>query len=54
MTRVLAAALTLALGACGVDGPPSPPPDPSAEPERARTGITISGTAEIGVTGSLD
>ncbi len=46
MTRIIAALAFLALLAgCGVDGSPTPPP---AEPA---IGLTLSGTAEIGVTG---
>ena len=49
MRPILALALILALSACGVDGPPVPPPD---EPEdERRSGITISGTVGVGVTG---
>lgn len=45
MTRpALLILATLALAACGVDGAPE---RPDAKP----TGITISGTAEIGITG---
>ncbi|NCU20597.1 argininosuccinate lyase [Phaeovulum veldkampii] len=35
-------ALAFALAACGVDGPPVPP-------AKAAPGITVSGTAEIGI-----
>jgi predicted small lipoprotein YifL len=49
MKRPVALALALlCLAACGVDGPPSPPPD---ERERPEPGITISGTVSAGVTG---
>ncbi|WP_416914656.1 MAG: argininosuccinate lyase [Roseicyclus sp.] len=42
---LLATALLGWLAACGVDGPPErPEPRPSA-------GITVTGTAQIGVTG---
>jgi len=41
-------ALTLGLAACGADGPPQRP----AERAVAAPGPTISGTVEIGVTGS--
>ncbi|MEM0937276.1 MAG: argininosuccinate lyase [Pseudomonadota bacterium] len=46
--RPVLLALIFLLAACGVDGPPSPPPD---DRERPKPGITISGTAEFGVTG---
>ncbi len=46
MTRIITALAFLALLAgCGVDGRPTPP---AAEPT---IGVTLSGTAEIGVTG---
>ncbi len=46
MTRIISALAFLALLAgCGVDGRPTPP---SEEPA---IGVTVSGTAEIGVTG---
>jgi len=50
MTRPLAAAaLLFALAACGVDGPPRPPPnDPDARPQ---PGLTITGSVGFGVTG---
>lgn len=50
MKPILALALILALSACGVDGPPVPPPDEPEEEER-RSGITISGSVGVGVTG---
>ena len=43
---LLAATLT----ACGVDGPPVPPPD---EPETQTRGLTISGTVRTGIAGSF-
>ena len=50
MTRALPIVLALALAACGVDGPPvAPGADP--EDDRPRTGVTITGSAEIGVGG---
>ena len=46
MTRIAFALLGVAfLAACGVDGAPTRP-----EP-RPAVGLTISGTAEIGITG---
>ncbi len=45
---IRAALLLLALAACGVDGPPLPPADPAP----ARPGLSISGTAEVGVSGT--
>lgn len=46
MTRLIPALLVTALlAACGVDGSPTHP-----EP-RPSTGVSISGTAEIGVVG---
>jgi|AntRauMFilla1563_2_1112583.scaffolds.fasta_scaffold233815_2 hypothetical protein len=46
MKRLITLAmLTGFLAACGVDGEPTPP-----EPH-AQTGLTITGTAEIGIAG---
>jgi predicted small lipoprotein YifL len=42
-----ALATLLTLGACGFDGPPVPPAE---DEDRPRPGVTISGTARIGVT----
>lgn len=46
--RYIAPLIILALAACGVDGAPD-------RPDRAATltGLSISGTASIGVSGSL-
>ncbi len=50
MSRALAAAaLLLALAACGADGPPRPP---ASEPdERPGPGLTVTGSVGFGVTG---
>ena len=45
MIRVLP--LVLLLAACGVDGPPRKPEPKAPQP----TGLTISGTVEVGVSG---
>ena len=46
--------LGVLLAGCGADGPPSPPPAREKPPaERPAVGLDISGTAEVGVTGSL-
>jgi len=47
MIRLAFPLVFLALAACGVDGKPTPP-----EP-RVQKGLTISGTAEIGLVGQL-
>jgi predicted small lipoprotein YifL len=47
--RPLALLLLLALGACGVDGPPVPPSE--VEEEELRPGITVTGSAEFGIRG---
>lgn len=44
MIRAAALAALLGLAACGADGPP--------EPQR-ETGVSVSGTATIGVSGRL-
>jgi len=47
MRIVALSGLLLAVAACGVDGPPKrPEKEPAPEP-----GVTISGSAEFGVTG---
>jgi hypothetical protein len=47
MTRILSALGLLALlASCGADGAPTPP-------AASQTGVTLSGTAEVGVTGKL-
>lgn len=46
MIRILP--LLLLLAACGVDGPPVPPSEAEAAP--ASPGVTLSGSAEIGVS----
>ncbi|WGH79409.1 hypothetical protein [Jannaschia ovalis] len=55
MIRLAPLVLAAALAACGADGPPLTPAQARAEAaERdARGGITVSGSAEIGVTGSF-
>ena len=42
-------AFSLLLAACGVEGPPEPPP-PREDPV-ARTSITLGGAASVGVIG---
>ncbi|WP_167766944.1 hypothetical protein [Jannaschia formosa] len=49
--RLLPAVLLVLLGACGVDGPPVPPSE--VEEEARRSGVTVTGSAEIGVSGRL-
>ncbi|MEZ5777601.1 MAG: argininosuccinate lyase [Paracoccaceae bacterium] len=44
MRTLILVALLSGLAACGVDGAPTPP---------AKPGVTISGTAKVGVSGSL-
>jgi len=46
MIRAGALIVVLALAACGVDGPPTPP---KAEATASTSGITVSGEAAIGV-----
>ena len=43
---VLLALLGGVLAACGVDGPPVPP-------EPKTSGVSVSGTVEVGVSGTL-
>jgi len=47
MKRVLSILVVLSLAACGVDGEPT---RPNPKPERPSTGVTVSGTARIGVS----
>jgi hypothetical protein len=47
MTR-LSLLTVLLLSACGVDGPPIPP---EPKDERPRSGLTVSGTVGVGVSG---
>jgi predicted small lipoprotein YifL len=42
---VLMALFVALVAACGVDGEPEPPEDPAP-----RTGVTVSGHAEVGIT----
>ncbi|CTQ33777.1 argininosuccinate lyase [Jannaschia rubra] len=42
--------LLLLLGACGVDGAPRPPSESDSPPP---PGLVVSGSAEMGVTGSF-
>ncbi|WP_173861027.1 hypothetical protein [Tabrizicola sp. TH137] len=49
MTRLLALACLALVAACGVDGPPIPPSQVPAEAQT--TGISVTGTAEIGIVG---
>ena len=46
--RYLIVLSVLALTACGVDGAPERP-----EPARTQPGLSITGTAEIGVGGTI-
>jgi len=46
MRSILMLAALVALGACGVDGPPQAPGQPEAAPA---TGVTISGDARAGI-----
>lgn len=48
MTRLLPLSLIALLAACGADGPPV---KPSAAPAAVTPGVTMSGTAKIGVIG---
>jgi hypothetical protein len=48
MTRLLPLSLIALLAACGADGPPV---KPSAAPSDVTPGVTMSGTANIGVIG---
>ncbi|WP_179379104.1 argininosuccinate lyase [Jannaschia marina] len=49
MTRALTAlVLTALLAACGVDGEPVPPSEAAAE-QTSGPGLTISGSAEVGI-----
>ncbi|MDB2407257.1 hypothetical protein N9W17_01825 [Jannaschia sp.] len=47
--RGAALVLLLTLSACGIDGPPVPPSE--VEEDRQQTGVTLSGSAEFGVSG---
>ncbi|MEM9795019.1 MAG: argininosuccinate lyase [Pseudomonadota bacterium] len=52
MIRLALIPLLFCIAACGVDGPPIPPSQvEEREPEEARTGLTITGSAEFGITG---
>ncbi len=46
----IAAAALLTLAACGADGPPRAPEPAAAAPA---TGVSVSGEARIGVSGTL-
>ena len=46
--RAAAFMTLILLAGCGADGAPSAP-----EPERPRTGVSISGSATIGVSGGF-
>ncbi len=50
MTRISLIGLLFALAACGVDGPPVAPSDPEPTPE---PGVTVTGTAKVGVVGTF-
>jgi len=47
MTRLLVLIVPVLLAACGADGPPVAPSQAAAE------GLTITGDAQVGVTGGL-
>ena len=47
LKTLTAIGLLALLAACGADGPPKPP---AAKPQ---SGVTISGTARVGVVGTL-
>ncbi|HBG97811.1 MAG TPA: hypothetical protein DDY29_03490 [Rhodobacteraceae bacterium] len=57
MTPIRIAIATLLFGpltACGVDGPPSrpaPAAPPTAGPAGPQSGVTLTGTAKVGVVG---
>ncbi|PWJ22474.1 argininosuccinate lyase [Jannaschia seohaensis] len=51
--RKLIAALALTLAGCGVDGPPVPPSQVDEDDSRPPNGVTITGTAEFGVSGGV-
>ncbi|WP_172329257.1 hypothetical protein [Mangrovicoccus sp. HB161399] len=51
--RLLALAALALLAACGVDGPPlKPQPQQQEETAARRPGVTVSGSASMGVAGS--
>lgn len=52
MKMALIALGLLTLAACGADGPPVAPGG-AAAPAPTTTGISLSGTAKIGISGSL-
>jgi predicted small lipoprotein YifL len=50
--RLAVIVATLVLAGCGVDGPPVPPSQVEEE-ARTATGLTLSGSAEFGISGSF-
>ena len=54
MTRPIPLILVALLAACGVDGAPAPPAEREPTPfPQGGTSISVTGSAEIGITGSL-
>jgi hypothetical protein len=53
MTAIRLLPLIFLVAACGVDGRPIPPSQVPDEEREVRTGILVTGSAEIGVAGRL-